>query len=409
MEDAYIVDIARSPIGKFLGSLSEFSAVRIGTEIARGLLARNDIKKETIEEAIVGNVLSAGLGQNPAKQVAMYAGLNPGISTLNVNKVCASGLKAISIAAEGIQTGNLEIVIAGGMESMTNAAHTVSGARRFRKLGNSSIKEYYDYLNSAGQDPGKEMMVDELIHAGLWDCYADMHMGSLAEKIGIEDSITREEQDKFALESHKKAAMATDSGKFKDEIIPIKLSDGRIYGEDEGIRRETSMEKLAQLKPAFEKNGMVTAGNASQISDGASFALIMSGRKIKELGVKPLAKIESHASSGIDPSWYGYAPITAMNKALDKAGYALNDMDLVEINEAFCVQVLGVVKRMNIDTNKLNVNGGATAMGHPLGASGAIILGTLIYSLKDRKKNLGIASLCHGGGGAEAMVVSRVE
>ena len=372
-------------------------------------MARNNIKKETIEEAIVGNVLSAGLGQNPAKQVAMYAGLNPEISTLNVNKVCASGLKAISIAAEGIKTGNLEIVIAGGMESMTNAAHTVRGARRLKKLGNSSIKEYYDYINSIGEDSGKAMMVDELLHAGLWDCYADLHMGSLAEKIGVEDSISREDQDKFAFESHRKAAMATASGKFKDEIIPIKLSDGRIYAEDEGIRKDTSMEKLAQLKPAFEKNGTVTAGNASQISDGASFALIMSGSKVKELGVKPLAKIESNASSGIDPSWYGYAPITAMNKALNKSGHLLGDMDLVEINEAFCVQVLGVVKRMNIDTNKLNVNGGATALGHPLGASGAMILATLIYSLKDRKKDLGIASLCHGGGGAEAMVVSRVE
>ena len=409
MEEAYIVDIVRSPIGKFMGSLSEFSAVQIGREVAKGLLARNNIKKETIEEAIVGNVLSAGLGQNPAKQVAMYAGLNPEISTLNVNKVCASGLKAISIAAEGIKTGNLEIVIAGGMESMTNAAHTIRGVRRLKKLGDSSIKEYYDYLNSTGEDPGKAMMVDELLHTGLWDCYADMHMGSLAEKIGIKDNITREDQDRFALESHRKAAIATASGKFKDEIIPIKLSDGRIYTEDEGIRKDTSMEKLAKLKPAFEKDGTVTAGNASQISDGASFALIMSGRKVSELGVKPLAKIESSASSGIDPSWYGYAPITAMKKALNKSGHVLDDMDLVEINEAFCVQVLGVVKRMNIDMNKLNVNGGATAMGHPLGASGAMILATLIYSLKNRKKNLGIASLCHGGGGAEAMVVSRVE
>lgn len=408
MEDAYIIDAVRSPVGRFFGSLSEFSAPQIGAAVVKALITRTSADPGAIEEAIVGNVISSGVGQNPAKQVVVYSGLPVEIPTFNVNKVCASGLKAVALAAESVQCGNSDMVLAGGIESMTNAPHVVRGVRRFRKLGNATLKEYIDYLASVSEDPAKTELLDEMVHEGLWDCYSNLHMGTLAERISKKDGISRQEQDEFALSSHRKAAAATEAGKFKREIVPIQLKSGALFEADEGIRKDSSIEKLSSLKPAFDQQGTITAGNASQISDGASFMLVASGRKVRELGVKPIAKIESYASSGIDPAWYGLAPETAMEKAAGKAGIEVRGADLIELNEAFCVQALGVIKEMGLDPSKVNVNGGATALGHPIGASGARILTTLIYALHDRGKDLGIASLCHGGGGAAAMVVRRI-
>ena len=404
MEEAYVVVAFRSPVGKFMGKLSDLSAVQIATEVAKGTFERSGVDSKLIEEAIIGNVLSAGEGQNPAKQVVMHSGMQKNVATVNVNMICASGLKAIALAAQGIRANDLNLALAGGMESMTNTPHTVKGVRSFRKYGNVDLKELCSYSDSNGKD---YLLMDEMINTGLWDCYADVHMGTIAEMIGTKDSITRQEQDRFAYESHMKAAAAVDSGKFKEETIPIKLKDG-IFSADEGIRRDTSIEKLAKLKPAFAESGTVTAGNSSQLSDGAAIAIIASKRTVEEHGFKPIAKIESYADSGIDPNWYGLSPIESMNNALKKSGHVIDDMDLVEINEAFCVQTLGVAKEMNIDMNKLNVNGGATALGHPLGATGAILLTKVVHALADRKKELGIISLCHGGGGSSSMVVSRV-
>jgi acetyl-CoA C-acetyltransferase len=407
MEDAYILEILRSPVGKFLGGLSELTATDLAVQVVSALAEKSGISKENIDGIIAGNVLSAGLGQNPAKQIIVHSGLPKSIPTLNVNMVCASGLKAVSLAAESIQAGNSDIIIAGGMESMSNAPHTIKGLRKFRKLGTISLAEAYAYSKTA--DGGNFELEDEMIKTGLWDCYSDMHMGAIAEKIGDKYSISRAEQDEFALQSHRKAALATDSRMFDDELVKIKLNDGRIFDADEGIRRDTTMGALSKLKPAFVDNGTVTAGNASQLSDGSAFAIVVSGKKIKELGLKPLAKIESYADAGIDPQWYGLSPKDSMNKALSKSGHKLDEIDLIEINEAFCVQVLGVVKEMGIDTSKLNVNGGATALGHPLGASGARLLATLAHAMKKRKKQLGIISLCHGGGGSASMVISMVD
>ena len=405
MEDAYIVGAFRSPIGKFMGGLSSLTAPRLAAKMVDGMFERLAVGKEMIEEVIVGNVLSAGLGQNPAKQVAVYSGINNGVATFNVNMVCASGLKAIALAAQAVQSGSVGVALAGGMESMTNAPHSLKGARQFKKYGNVSLSKFYHYANGAKLD---YTLIDEMINAGLWDCYSDLHMGALAEKLSSRESITREDEDRFAYQSHLKAAAAADSGKFAKETIPISLPGGSVLALDEGIRRDTSLEKLAQLKPAFVNSGTVTAGNSSQLSDGAAFAVVASGSKVKEYGLAPVARVEAYADSGIDPSWYGLAPIESMTKALRMSGHTLDDMDIIEINEAFCVQVLSVAKEMHIDMERLNVNGGAIALGHPIGASGARIVATLTHALKDRGKSLGIVSLCHGGGGSSSMVISRV-
>ncbi len=400
-----MVEAFRSPIGRFMGKLSSFSAVQLASEVVKGTFERSDVDKKLIEEAIIGNVLSAGQGQNPAKQVVMYSDLPKSIATVNVNMVCASSLKAIALAAQAVKGNDMNMVLAGGMESMSNAPHTIKGLRSFRKYGNIELNELYDYSVNTGK---KYDLTDEMINAGLWDCYADAHMGTLAEMIGPKDKITREEQDEFAYQSHMKAAAAVDSGKFASEIIPIKLKDNRMLSNDEGIRRDTGISELSRLKPVFSESGTVTAGNSSQLSDGAAMTIITSKNIVDEYALKPIAKIESYADSGIDPRWYGLSPIDSMNNALKKSGHNLDDMDLVEINEAFCVQVLGVAKEMNIDMEKLNVNGGATALGHPLGATGAILAIKVAHALADRKKDLGIISLCHGGGGSSSMVISRV-
>ncbi len=404
METVYIIDAARSAIGKFLGALSDLQATEIATDVVKGLMSRNKFDSNLINEFIAGNVLSAGIGQNPAKQVVMGSGLPDTISTANVNMVCASGMRAVAVGADSIRTGNSEISIVGGMESMSNAPYSLRGARKFQKLNNIKIRELTNRAKGAGVDVGEYELVDEMVHAGLWDCYSDLHMGALAEKIGSKYNIPRREQDEFALDSHMKAMHAIDNHKFDAEIVPIEVN-GKVISSDEGVRRDTSIEKLSALKPAFEPNGTVTAGNSSQLSDGASFLILMSEKKANELGLKPLGVIESYAYSGTDPAWYGLAPTEAMKEALKRGGHGLDEMDLIELNEAFCVQALGVVKELGINKEILNVNGGATALGHPIGATGARILTTLLYALKDRNKSIGIAGLCHGGGGAAAMVI----
>ncbi len=408
MEDTYIVDAARSPIGKFLGSISSISATFLGAQVIQGMLARTIIYPEEIDEVIVGNVISSGLGQNIAKQVVMYAGLPSSISAYSVNKVCASSLKAVGLGAEAIATGNAQMIIAGGIESMSNAPFAVHGVRALQKFGNMRLNSFLEKLKQNNINPDQFEMVDEMLSEGLTDCYSNLHMGAIAEDMAIKYSITRKEQDAFALESHKKAVEASNNGKFKREIIPIKLNNGNIFDIDECVRKDTSMEKLAALKPAFRQDGTITAGNASQLSDGAGFILLMAEKMMDKYGLKPLAKIESYASSGSDPDKYGMAPVPAIKKSLQKAKLNIDDVDLIEINEAFCVQTLGVAKELNIDLKKLNVNGGATAIGHPLGATGACILSNLLYAMLDRKVDIGLASLCHGGGGAASMIIKRV-
>lgn len=407
MDDVYIVDAARSPIGKFLGSLSGISATKLGAEVVKAEVARTGINVKEIDEVIVGNVISGGLGQNIAKQVVMYSELPEEIPAYAVNKVCASSLKAVGLAAEAIACGNSDVIIAGGIESMSNSPFALRGVRNVQKFGNIQLDAFLEKLKQSGGDVSKLELVDEMLSEGLVDCYTNMHMGTIAENLASKYKITRQEEDKFALQSHRKAALATDSGKLKREIIPIKLPDGRIVETDEGIRRDTSIEKLSALKPSFKTDGIITAGNSSQLSDGASFLILVSGKKLKEYGIKPLAKVESFAASGGDPEMYGIAPVAAVNKSLEKAHLKLSDIDLVELNEAFCIQALAVVRELGIDESKLNVNGGATAVGHPLGASGACILSTLIYALQDRSKNVGLATLCHGGGGAASLIVRR--
>ncbi len=403
MNEAYIVEAVRSPVGKFLGSLSGLSATQLGSYVLQDMAKRIGFDRRKIDGMICGNVISAGVGQNPAKQVLVNAGLPPTISTLNVNMVCASGLRAVSLCAQSILAGDSDVMIAGGIESMSNAPHTMSGVRKFKKLGDISLGEFYGFAKDKQDD---YTFRDEMIFGGLWDCYSQVHMGALVEKIASKYEITREQQDRFALESHKKAASATENCYFRDEIVQIKTDI--VIGTDEGIRKDTDMEKLGKLKPAFDKNGTVTAGNSSQLSDGASFLLLASGNAVKEFGLKPLAKIESYAEAGIDPEWYGLSPIDSIGRALRKAELGIGHIGIIELNEAFAAQMLGDMKELDLDPEIINVNGGAIALGHPIGASGARILTTLVHAMNRKKREYGIASLCHGGGGSASMVVSRV-
>ena len=407
MEEVFIVDAARSPIGKFLGKLSGIGATHLAAEVLQGMLKRTPINKEEIDDLILGNVISSGLGQNIAKQVVVYAGLPNRTPAYAVNKVCASSLKAVALGSEEISAGNADIVIAGGAESMSNAPFALNGVRKFHKFGNLELGDFISKAHEAGGDPERMTLVDEMLYEGLIDCYSGKHMGSIAESMASEYGVTRNEEDEFALESHRKAAAAEDSGKFSREIIPVASPDGGVVSGDEGIRRDTSLERLSALKPVFDSKGTITAGNSSQLSDGASFLILVSGGKLKELGLKPLAQVISYSASGSDPDKYGIAPVSSAKDALAKAGVGTDDVDLVELNEAFCVQALSVIKSIGIERSKFNVNGGATALGHPLGATGACILSTLLYALQDRNKQIGLATLCHGGGGAMSVVVRR--
>jgi len=389
-----IISGCRTPVGKFQGSLSDLSAPQLGAIVVRESVKRADLDAKRVDECIMGNVVSAGLGQNPARQAAIFGGLPPEVGAMTVNKVCGSGLKAVALAAQAIQTENSSIVVAGGMESMTNAPYLLPQARKGYRLGNAQI-------------------IDSMVHDGLWDIYNDYHMGITGENVAEKYGITREEQDQFALNSHRKAVAAIKECRFKSQIVPVELPAKKkggepvIFDKDESPREDTTIEILRSLKPAFKKDGTVTAGNAPGVNDGAAAVVVTSARRAKELGAKPMVRIVAQATSGIDPKWVMMAPVSAVRKIWEKTGWRNEDVDLYELNEAFSVQALGVMRELGLDPNKVNVNGGAVAIGHPIGASGARVLVTLIYEMIRRDVHRGIAALCLGGGNAVAMAVER--
>ncbi len=394
MEDVVIVAGVRTPVGKFLGSLSEFSAPRLGAMVVREVVKRAGIDPAAVDECIMGNVVSAGLGQNPARQAAIFGGLAPEVSAMTINKVCGSGLKAVGLAAQAIQTGNSEIVVAGGMESMSNAPYLLPQGRKGFRMGDSKA-------------------VDSMIHDGLWDIYNDYHMGMTGENVAEKYGITREEQDEYALNSHRKAAAAHTGDRLRSQILAVEVPAAKkgeaptIFDRDESVRDDATIEALRKLKPAFKKDGTVTAGNAPGVNDGAGALLVMSAAKAASLGLKPLVHIRAQATSGVEPKWVMMAPVTGVRKVLERAGWQRDEVDLYEINEAFSVAALGVTRELGVDQNKVNVNGGAVAIGHPIGASGARVLITLIYEMMRSDLKKGVAVLCLGGGNSVAMAVER--
>jgi acetyl-CoA C-acetyltransferase len=393
-DDVVIISAVRTPIGKFQGSLTELSAPQLGALVVREAVKRANLDPKRVDECIMGNVVSAGLGQNPARQAAIFGGLPPEVGAMTINKVCGSGLKAVALAAQAIQTGNSSVVVAGGMESMTNAPYLLPQARKGYRLGNGQL-------------------IDSMVHDGLWDIYNDYHMGLTGENVAEKYGITREEQDEFALNSHRKAISAIKECRFKSQILPVELPAKKkgappvMFDKDESPREDTTIEVLRSLKPAFKKDGTVTAGNAPGVNDGAA-ALVVTGSIVaKEMDTKPMVRIVAQATSGVDPKWVMMAPVGAVRKIWEKTGWKNDDVDLYELNEAFSVQALGVMRELGLDPNKVNVNGGAVALGHPIGASGARVLVTLIYEMIRRDVRRGIAALCLGGGNAVAMAVER--
>ena len=393
-DDVVIISACRTPVGKFQGSLSDLSAPQIGAIVVREAVLRAKLDPKQVDECIMGNVVSAGLGQNPARQAAIFGGLSPEVGAMTVNKVCGSGLKAVGLAAQALKTGDSSIVVAGGMESMTNAPYLLPQARKGYRLGNAQI-------------------IDSMVHDGLWDIYNNYHMGITGENVAEKYGITREEQDEFALNSHRKAVAATKECRLKAQIVPVELPARKkgaapiIFDKDESPREDTTIEILRSLKPAFKKDGTVTAGNAPGVNDGAAAVVVTSAHRAQELGVQPMVRIVAQATSGIDPKWVMMAPVSAVRKIWQKTGWKNEDVDLYELNEAFSVQALGVMRELGLDPNKVNVNGGAVAIGHPIGASGARVLVTLIYEMIRRDVHRGIAALCLGGGNAVAMAVER--
>jgi acetyl-CoA C-acetyltransferase len=381
-------------VGKFQGSLSDLSAVQLGAVVVREAVKRAGLNSDQIDECIMGNVLPAGLGQNPARQAAIFGGLSPSTGAMTINKVCGSGLKAVALAAQAVQTGNSSLVVAGGMESMTNAPYLLPQARKGYRLGNGKV-------------------IDSMVHDGLWDVYNDYHMGVTGENVAEKYGITREEQDEFAVNSHRKAVSAMKECRFKSQIVPVELPAKKkgeapvLFERDESPREDTSVETLRGLKPAFKKDGTVTAGNAPGVNDGAAAVVVTSAARAKELGAKPMVRITAQATSGVEPKWVMMAPVDAVRKIWEKTGWKNDEVDLYELNEAFSVQALGVMRELGLDPNKVNVNGGAVAIGHPIGASGARVLVTLIYEMTRRNAKRGIAALCLGGGNAVAMAVER--
>ena len=390
--DIVIVAAARTAVGKFGGTLAKVPAADLGATVIKALLERGKLAGEQIGEVILGQVLQAGAGQNPARQAAIKAGLPHGVPAMTINKVCGSGLKAVMLAAQSIRDGDSEIVIAGGQESMSLAPHVLPGSRD-------------------GQRMGDWKLVDSMISDGLWDVYNQYHMGITAENVAKKYGITREQQDALALASQQKAAAAQEAGRFKDEIVPVaipqKKGDPVVFAADEYINRKTNAEALAGLRPAFDKAGTVTAGNASGLNDGAAGVVVMSAAKAAALGLVPIARIASYASAGLDPAYMGMGPVPAARRALERAGWKAADLDLLEINEAFAAQACAVHNEMGWDTSKVNVNGGAIAIGHPIGASGCRVLVTLLHEMQRRGAKKGIASLCIGGGMGVALTVER--
>jgi acetyl-CoA C-acetyltransferase len=394
MSEVVIVSAVRTPLGRFQGSLQSFSAPQLGALVVREAVHRAGVEPAHVDDCIMGCVLQAGLGQNPARQAAIFAGLPPEVGALTVNQVCGSGLRAVSLAAQAIQTGDAKIVVAGGMESMSNAPYLLPQARSGYRMGNGAL-------------------VDAMINDGLWDVYNNFHMGSAAEMVAAKCGISREEQDTFAAESHRRAAAATAEGRFRDEILAVELPPAkkgeapRSFDADEAIRPGTTAEILGRLKPAFKEGGVVTAGNAPGVSDGAAALVVTNSERARELGVTPLAVVRAQATSGRAPEWFSLAPIDAIRKVLAKAGWAIDSVDLFELNEAFSVQALAVIRELGLDPARVNVNGGAVALGHPIGASGARVLVTLLAAMRQRGTKRGVASLCLGGGNAVALAVER--
>jgi acetyl-CoA C-acetyltransferase len=391
MDDVVIVAAGRTAVGKFGGSLAKTPAAELGAHVIKGLLAQTGIDPNLVSEVIMGQVLTAGVGQNPARQAVIKSGLPNAIPGYTINKVCGSGLKATHLAAQAIKCGDAGIIIAGGQENMSASPHVLNGSRDGFRMGD--VK-----------------MTDTMIVDGLWDVYNQYHMGITAENVAKKYDISRSQQDEFALQSQLKAEAAQKAGKFKDEIFPLEIVQKKgsiVFDQDEYVKPGSTLEALSSLRPAFDKAGSVTAGNASGINDGAAAVMMMSAKQAKELGLKPLARIKAYASSGLDPAYMGMGPVPASQLCLKKAGWSPQDLDLLEINEAFAAQACAVNKEMGWDTSKINVNGGAIAIGHPIGASGARILVTLLHEMVRRDAKKGLASLCIGGGMGVALAVER--
>ena len=392
MPEVVIVSAVRTPIGKFQGSLQSYTSPQLGALVVREAVKRAKADPAMVDECIMGCVLQAGLGQSPARQTVIRGGLPPEVGALTVNQVCGSGLRAVSLAAQSIQTGDAEVVVAGGMESMTNAPYLLQQARSGYRMGNGNL-------------------VDAMINDGLWDVYNQFHMGAAAEMVAEKYGISREEQDAFAAESHRRAAVATAEGRFRAQILSVEVPPAkkgeapRAFDTDEGIRPDTTAEILATLKPAFKQGGTVTAGNAPGVSDGAAALVVTSAEKARELGQTPMVVVRAQASASRAPEWFSLAPIDAVRKVVAKAGWTLDSVDLYELNEAFSVQALAVIRDLGLDQAKVNVHGGAVALGHPIGASGAAVLVKLVYAMADRGAKRGVAALCLGGGSAVALAV----
>jgi acetyl-CoA C-acetyltransferase len=391
MERAVIVSALRTPIGRFMGGLSTIPAPKLAAGVIKETVTRTRLDVETIDEVILGNVLQAGIGQAPARQAMIYGGIAPSVGAFTVNKVCGSSLKTVMLAAQAIRAGDAHTVIAGGMESMSLAPYLLPDAR-------------------AGQRLGHGRLIDAMVNDGLWDCYNDFHMGNTAELVAKTYNVTREQQDQFAVESHRKAVAAMERGDFRDEIVPVAVpqpkGEALLVSNDEGPRADAALDKLAKLKPAFDKAGTVTAGNSSTINDGAAILLVVSEKKASELGLEVLAVIDAYATGGMEPQWVMMAPVKAVGHLLEKTKSRITDYDLIELNEAFAAQGVALTRELKIPPERLNVNGGAVALGHPIGASGGRVLTTLIHAMRKRRARRGLVSLCLGGGNAVAMSVS---
>lgn len=390
--EAVIIGAARTPVAKFQGALKDFKATDLGALVVRESVQRADVRPEEVDEVIMGCVVQAGLGQNPARQAALRGGLPPTVSAVTINKVCGSGLKAVMMAAQGIQLGDTDIVVAGGMESMTNAPYLIPQGRQGYRLGNG-------------------VLVDSMINDGLWDAYENYHMGCTGEVVAEKYNVSRAEQDEYALNSHRKAVAAIKAGKFKDEILPVEIPQKKgaaiVFDSDESVREDASLEALAKLKPAFKPDGTVTAGNAPGVNDGASALVVTYLERARALGVEPMARIVAQAVSGLEPALVMMAPVEAIRKVLRKTGWSLNEVDLIELNEAFAVQAVAIIRELNLNPERVNVNGGAVALGHAIGQSGSRLLTTMLYELKRRDAHRGIVALCLGGGNAVALAVER--
>ena len=391
--DSVIVSAVRLPTGRFLGALKGFTAPELGAMVVREAVRRAGIDPGVVDECIMGNVVSAGLGQAPARQAALRGGLSDNVSALTINKVCGSGLKAVMLASQAIATDDASVIVAGGMESMSKAPYLLTRAREGLRMGHGEV-------------------LDSMITDGLWCSFDNWHMGNAGEVVATECGISRQAQDAYALESHRKAAEATDAGRFDAEILPVAIpqrkGDAIMFAHDESIRRDTTLDALGKLPPAFAKDGTVTAGNAPPVNDGAAALVVSSIARAKELGVIPMARIVAQASSGLDPRHVLMTPVEAIRRVLTKTGWKMSDVDLFEINEAFSVQLIAVLRQLGVDPAKVNVNGGAVALGHPIGASGARILTTLLYALTQRNLRRGIAALCLGGGNGVAVAIERM-